>query len=188
MQTKTRDDATEQMVGMIRGGVEKMQTMTRELLEFSRGNTKLGRHTLTVRDLLQSLEPDLASCRPDIDVQIDARYEGPLRADQPRLQRLFANLIRNAREAMKSTPQKVLHLTVQLVDGAVRFDVADTGCGIPAPLLARIFEPFTANRQSKGAGLGLATGKAVLEAHGGTMSVTSSADGTSFSVILPLEG
>jgi signal transduction histidine kinase len=164
-----------------------MQTMTRELLDFSRGNTKLDLQTVTVRDLLQALAPDLALCRPGIDVQIDARYEGPLRADKQRLLRLFGNLIRNAREAMKTSPEKVLRLTVQLVDRAVRFDIADTGCGIAAPLLARIFEPFTANRQSKGAGLGLAIGKAVVEAHGGTIGVSSSADGTSFRVILPLE-
>jgi signal transduction histidine kinase len=187
MQTKTQDASTEQMVGMIRGGVEKMQTMTRELLDFSRGNTKLDLQSITVRELLQSLEPDLALCRSNINVEVEAHYEGAFLGDKPRLQRLFANLIRNAREALKSSADKSLRLTVELVDNAVRFEVTDTGCGIPAPLLARIFEPFTANRQSKGAGLGLAIGKAVVDAHGGTMGVASNAHGTCFHVVLPLQ-
>ncbi|MDQ6765973.1 MAG: ATP-binding protein [Verrucomicrobiota bacterium] len=187
MQTKTQDGIAEQMAGLIREGVEKMQTMTRELLDFSRGNTKLDIQTITVREFLQALEPEFALCRPRVEVRVEALYEGPLRADKHRLQRLFANLIRNAREAMKAAPKKLLHVTVQHVDMAVRFEISDTGCGIPAPLLPRIFEPFTSNGQSKGAGLGLAIGKAVVEAHGGSIGVASSENGTTFHIILPLD-
>ena len=186
MQTKTQDESTAQMTGMIRGGVEKMQTMTRELLDFSRGTTKLDVQATTVADLLQSLEPEFALCRPAVDLQLHAAYTGPLRADKHRLHRLFANLVRNAREAMKSTSHKALHFNVEQVDDHVRFAVLDTGCGIPAARLPHVFEPFTAHGQSKGTGLGLAIGKAVVEAHGGSISVISSEKGTSFQVILPL--
>jgi len=188
MQAKVQDEMTAQMTGMIRAGVEKMQTMTRELLDFSRGTTQLDLQTIAVRDLMQSLEPDFALCRPGVDLEIEALYEGPIRADKHRLHRLFANLIRNAREAMKTSAQKGLKFSVQHVDGSVHFEISDTGCGIPAARLAHIFEPFTTNGQSKGTGLGLAIGKAVVEGHGGSIQAISSEKGTSFQIVLPLEG
>jgi signal transduction histidine kinase len=188
MQTQAHDENTMRMTGVIREGVEKMQTMTRELLDFSRGTTKLDLQTITGADLLQSLEREFALCRPDVDLQIHAAYEGPIRADKHRLHRLFANLIRNAREAMKTSSRKVLHFKVEQVEHNVRIAVVDTGCGIPAARLAHIFEPFTASGQSKSTGLGLAIGKAVVEAHGGTITAISSEKGTSFQIILPIAG
>jgi signal transduction histidine kinase len=67
----------------------------------------------------------------------------------------------------------------------VRFEVSDTGCGIPAELLPRIFEPFVTHGKTNGTGLGLAVSKAVVEAHQGTISVRSDTKGTSFQIDLP---
>ena len=67
-----------------------------------------------------------------------------------------------------------------------RVDVVDTGPGIPHELRARIFEPFFTTKAT-GTGLGLAIVKRILDAHHGEVSVESSAEGTTFTLRLPLD-
>jgi signal transduction histidine kinase len=182
-----QNELTGKMTSLIREAVEKMEVMTRELIDFSRGSTQLNLQTITVPEFLRGLEPDLAKSRPGINVRIDVLYDGQIRVDRHRLLRVFSNLIRNAREAMKKPDGDILRLTVTRIDNHVRFEVADSGCGIPVDLLPRIFEPFMTHGKSNGTGLGLAISRAVVEAHGGTISVESSERGTTFEVDLPLE-
>ena len=174
------------MTGLIRDSVERMQTMTGELIDFSRGQSKLNLQTVGVDDLLRDLEPDFASCRPQIEVVIEARYNGPLEIDRHRFLRVFGNLIHNARQAMKQNRGQLLRLTVERIDAKVRFEISDTGCGIPAELLPHVFEPFVTHGKANGTGLGLAISKAAIEAHRGTISVRSSERGTTFQIDLPL--
>jgi signal transduction histidine kinase len=182
----SQDEVTSRMASLIRDAVQKMDTMTKELIDFSRGRTQLNLEVVNLADFVHSLEPDLAKCRPRMEVRTEILYQGKLNIDRHRLLRVFANLIRNAREAMKEGEGHVLRLTVQRVDSSARFQLADTGHGIPGELLPRIFEPFVTHGKSNGTGLGLAISKAVVEAHGGVISVQSSDKGTTFSMDLPL--
>jgi signal transduction histidine kinase len=183
-----QDDLTGKMAGLIRDAVEKMEAMTRELIDFSRGNTQLNLHSISVGELLHKLEPDFAKCRPLVDVRIETLYHGQMSVDRHRLQRVFGNLIRNARESMAKTEEKTLLFTVKRVESRVHFEVSDTGCGIPPQLLPQIFEPFVTHGKTNGTGLGLAISKAVVEAHRGLIWVKSSERGTAFTIDLPLEG
>lgn len=182
-----QDPLTGQMAGLIREAVDKMETMTRELIDFSRGNTQLNSQPISVGEFVSKLDPDFAKCRPIVDVRIEVLYDGRITVDRNRLLRVFSNLIRNGREAMAKTDEKVLTFTVKRVDSRVHFEISDTGCGIPAQLLPRMFEPFVTHGKSNGTGLGLAISKAVVEAHRGLIWVKSNAPGTSFTVDLPLE-
>ena len=186
MRATVHDELNNKMVGLIRDAVESMEAMTRELLDFSRGKTQLNFQSINVNEFLRHLEPDFAKCRPLVDVRLEVLYEGALRVDRHRLVRVFGNLIRNAREAMKKNESRMLRFTVKPIDAGVRFEVSDTGCGIPSELLPRIFEPFVTQGKSNGTGLGLAVSKAVVEAHEGTISVQSNDKGTSFQIDLPL--
>jgi signal transduction histidine kinase len=188
IQSKNSDQLIAKMAGIIRDSVDKMQVMTKELIDFSRGNTQLHLELIGVDELLQSLQPDLANCRPGIEVQIQADYHGTLRIDRHRLLRVFGNLIRNAREAMTTGERHRLRFSIEQSGDCLRFEIADTGCGIPKELLPRIFEPFVTHGKSNGTGLGLAISKAVVEAHRGSIGVTSSGEGTSFQIDLPLAG
>lgn len=186
IQTNTHDELTEQMSSLIRGSIERMAVMTSEIIDFSRGETQLKLKWFAISELLSNLEPDFARCRPNIDVRVEVLFQDKICADQYRLVRVFGNLIRNAREAMKNKGGNILQFTVKQVDSTVRFEVTDTGCGIPSDLLPRIFEPFVTYGKSGGTGLGLAISKAAIEAHQGTITVQSSERGTSFQVDLPL--
>lgn len=183
----THDDLTGKMAKLIREAVEKMETMTQELIDFSRGRTQLNLQPVSLGEFVHGLDQDFAKCRIRVDVRIEVLYDGKIMADRHRLLRVFGNLIRNAREAMKDGEGHVLRFTVKRVGSSVRFEVADTGYGIPAPLLPRIFEPFVTHGKSNGTGLGLAISKAVIDAHGGSIAVDSSPKGTTFEIDLPLE-
>ncbi len=174
------------MSGLIKDAIDRMETMTREMLDFSRGDTQLKLKLVNVPELVSQLEPDLSKCRVASEVEVDVQFTGALRIDRHRILRVFGNLIKNAREAMKAGDKNLLRLVVRQVDQAVRFEVSDTGHGIKTDILPKIFEPFMTHGKSNGTGLGLAISKAVVDAHSGKISVTSSEAGTTFAVDLPL--
>ena len=82
-----------------------------------------------------------------------------------------------------------MHVAARLDDRTVRIDVTDTGVGIPAHDLPRIWERLYRGDQSRterGLGLGLSLVRAIVAAHGGTVEVRSDPGrGTSFTVRLP---
>jgi len=109
-------------------------------------------------------------------------------ADEQRVHQVFANLIGNA---VRFTPAGgTITLAAEKAGDAVRFSVTDTGAGIAAENLPRVFERFWRGDRSRGGcGLGLAISRAIVEAHGGTIAVDSRAgQGTTFTFTLPLAG
>jgi signal transduction histidine kinase len=181
------DETTTKMAALIKDAVESMSAMTNELIDFSRGSTQLKLEPIKVGELVHKLNHDFAKCRPIVDVRIEVLYDVQINVDRHRITRVFANLIRNAREAMAKTDEKVLRFVVKRADSRLHFQISDTGCGIPAQLLPRIFEPFVTHGKASGTGLGLAISKSVVEAHRGSISVKSSETGTTFTIDLPLE-
>jgi two-component system sensor histidine kinase HydH len=119
------------------------------------------------------------------------------RADPGALKQVLLNLFINSQQAMEGanrepvragTPDKGGELMVRTLRRAGRavVQISDTGKGIPPERLPSIFQPYHSSR-SGGTGLGLATAKKIVEAHGGTMSVHSEVGkGTSFTIELPL--
>ncbi len=103
------------------------------------------------------------------------------------LRSVFNNLFINAVQSMGSEGGS---LNVKIVpdDGFVRFDVADTGSGIPEENLSKIFEPYFSTKET-GTGLGLAIVQKIMDVHKGTIGVESSVGkGTRFIVRLPKAG
>ena len=110
-----------------------------------------------------------------------------VRADRLQIERVIANLVSNAVRHTERDGEITITATARA--GHVAIAVADTGSGIPADYLPRIFDKFVQvpNAPSGGAGLGLAIAKHIVEAHGGQISVRSEMEhGTTFTFTLPI--
>jgi two-component system sensor histidine kinase HydH len=110
------------------------------------------------------------------------------RADSGALKQVLLNLFLNSQQAMEGVPDRSGELMIRTARraGWAVIQVSDTGKGIPPERLPTIFQPYHSSR-SGGTGLGLATAKKIVEAHGGTIAVHSEVGkGTSFSIELPM--
>jgi signal transduction histidine kinase/CheY-like chemotaxis protein len=113
-----------------------------------------------------------------------------LEADPVRLEQIVVNILNNAAKYTENGGK--VDLQVRVIDGAVEIRVRDTGIGIPANMLDKIFEPFLQverrDRLNAGIGIGLALTKYLTEMHGGMIEAYSSGEGqgSEFVVVLPL--
>ncbi|MGZ4903012.1 MAG: sensor histidine kinase, partial [Halobacteriota archaeon] len=104
-------------------------------------------------------------------------------ADEYALKRVLTNLILNAVQAMPEGG--TLRIAAAQADGGASISVSDTGSGIPEEIKDKIFIPLI-TRKAKGAGLGLAVSKRLMEAQGGTIDFqTKVGRGSTFTVRLP---
>ncbi|WP_087149272.1 PAS domain-containing sensor histidine kinase [Pararhizobium antarcticum] len=106
--------------------------------------------------------------------------------DHIQIQQVLINLMRNAIEAMNQATNKELIVRTQPSGpGEIAVTVEDTGSGIPEEIAAQLFKPFTTTKPG-GMGIGLSISKRIVEAHGGTMTVSHTASGgASFRFTLP---
>ena len=188
----------------INSNVMRAAALVKKLLAFSRKQTRRAER-LDVGDTLAELHHTLRqtlSERVKLDIQ-HGRELPPIRVDKSQLETVLINLCVNARDAMvdpdtgSGTGEITIRsskveagdrpLTAPHEGQAVLIEVADTGSGMDAELLARIFEPFfTTKDENKGTGLGLATVYGIVEQSGGHLEVDSVVgEGTTFRIYLP---
>jgi signal transduction histidine kinase len=133
---------------------------------------------------------EMAPLPDNIQAAIDCPASLPaMLADSDQVRIVFANLIRNAREAMPEGG--TLSISCRPADGCVEIAVRDTGVGVPPEQLNRIMEPLYSTK-ARGLGLGLAIARAILDKNKGSLQVVSQpGHGSTFTVrlnaILPHE-
>lgn len=109
---------------------------------------------------------------------------GNFTGDKVKLEEVFINLLKNARDAVGESGK--ISMTATRHPDSLVILIKDNGCGIPAEHLDIIFEPFKTYKP-EGTGLGLALSKRIVEAHGGYLSVSSIENtGSTFTVKLPV--
>jgi two-component system phosphate regulon sensor histidine kinase PhoR len=175
--------------------VDSLSLMVSELLELSRiesGRVPLQVQPINPVDMLyKSVERlHLQAQRAGLTMSVDCCNNLPnILGDQNRLEQVLVNLLHNA---IKFTPVGgEIHVLAEQTDGEIQFSVRDTGVGIPAEDLPRIFERFykaDRARSSGGTGLGLAISRHLVEAHGGKIWAESQEGiGSTFYFSIPLE-
>jgi len=120
---------------------------------------------------------EAADVRMEVDV---APGTGSIFADAIQVQQVIGNLCRNAIDAMRERPERVL--TVRAAPGdelTTHFTIHDTGSGIPAEIRERIFDAFVSTKK-EGTGVGLSICRTIVEAHGGRIWLEPTAQGSCF--------
>ncbi|MBX3400768.1 MAG: PAS domain S-box protein [Gemmataceae bacterium] len=179
---------------------ERAAGLTRQLLAFSRKSIiepKLLDLKVVVTDVERMLRRVVGE---DIQLAVAADPEiGTVRADQGHVEQVLLNLVVNARDAMPTGGKLTIEVRNVELDETYTRDhpdarpgpyvvlaVADTGCGMDAATVSRIFEPFFSTKGEHGTGLGLATVHGIVKQSGGHVAVYSELGrGTTFKVYLP---
>lgn len=176
----------------IRLSALRMKSISDALLELAQGDAgkPVVRDPCDLADLADESVALLQRIATEHGAKLVARLEGaPVLGDAGRLGRVILNLTVNA--ILHNEAGVTVTVTTDVVDGMSELRVADDGRGIAAADLGGIFERFrrvdaSRSRHTGGAGLGLAIVKQTVEAHGGTIAVTSEVGkGTVFVVRLP---
>src|SRR5205823_9836287 len=119
----------------------------------------------------------------DIRATIDCLPGLTALADRDMLRRAVLNLLLNALDALPAGGELII--TGYFTPGGLEIEIADSGPGVPAPLLDRLFEPFFTTKGG-GTGLGLAIVERIAAAHGGRATVANCPEGgAAFTLILP---
>ena len=144
-----------------------------------------------IEDSLVLLERELTKYR----IRVEKQYAEapPAWAVGNQIQQVLLNLLINARQAMPNGGQIVIKVEHDVTSDTVDMTVRDTGCGIPADKLPRIFEPFYTTKSGPdesgrgGTGLGLSACRTIIEAHRGRIRVESTVGrGTALTIRLPV--
>ena len=188
--------AARRFLGRIETEVDALTQMATELLELSRiesGQVPLERKAVPAAALLLSAVERMRTQteRAGLVLRLDTTQDmTEVWADQPRLEQVLVNLIHNAIKFTRPGGEVVL--SAQTEADFVRFSVRDSGVGIPAEDLERIFERFykaDRARSGGGTGLGLSISRHLVEAHGGRIWVESmEGQGSTFFFTIPISG
>jgi two-component system cell cycle sensor histidine kinase/response regulator CckA len=194
-------DPSFQDIMQIKQNATRAATLVRQLLAFSRRQT-LRPQVLDLGDALSDLTMLLRRLigeKVKLDL-VHGRDLWPVKVDVSQFEQVVVNLAVNARDAMPDggklsvrtanvTADEATQLAYKGMPAAeyVRIDVSDTGTGIPADIVDKIFEPFFSTKEvGKGTGLGLSTVYGIVKQTGGFIYVDSEpGKGTSFRIFLP---
>jgi signal transduction histidine kinase len=190
------NDKQREVVHTLERQSHALNRLVRQLLDVSKydaGGAALDVRPVNTRALFSELETSLIVLADQRGVTFSVTADDSMPTevwwDQARMQEAISNLVTNA---CKFTPRGgVVALHGEGEPGTVRIDVRDTGVGIPAPELPHVFRKFfqAGNQESTnavGTGLGLAIVRGIVEAHGGTIHVSSEVGvGTTFTLVLP---
>ena len=142
-----------------------------------------------IKELAQTALTELKQVLGKHPIELNIAEDAVARVDAKRITEVLVQLLENA--AKYSPPESVIRITSELRDGKLEVSVADKGVGIDDMEQALIFDKFYRGKSERyrvqGTGMGLAIAKAIIEAHGGTIRVTSqTGSGSVFSFTIPV--
>lgn len=187
---RSAPDALRQALVEAREGVQRVQSIVRDLKTFSRTDDAPLAPVDVQRVLTSALTLANNELRHRAQVVTEFRAIPPVDANESRLGQVFLNLLVNAAQSLPEGEAE--HHTVRVVTstsalGCAQIDIHDTGAGIHPDLISRVFDPFfTTKPAGVGTGLGLPICHGIVTAFGGNIEIDSvPGKGTRVRVVLP---
>lgn len=181
------DEKAERVVGRIDRNLRRCETIIEDLLDYTRVKS-LGTEMVDIDVWLAQFINDYE--RPaDIEIRSKLAVGREIRMDRVRMAQVMNNLFDNAIDAMSDPPMSDLSIEVEskIVAGGVTLLCRDSGPGLDAALIERVFEPLVSTK-TFGVGLGLPLVRQIIELHGGTVEIQNRKRGGAEVVIeLPIE-
>jgi PAS domain S-box-containing protein len=188
------DDAQRgRQMEIIKRSAWRMNRLIDDLLDASQmetGRFAITRRAVDVPDIISELFDQFELLAADKGITLERQLDPqlpPISGDAGRLVQACTNLIANA---LKFTERGgTIRVRASATVHNLLIDVEDTGCGIAADHLERVFRRFwQADARAHGVGLGLVIARGIIEAHGGTIRVASTLGrGSTFTIVLPLD-
>jgi signal transduction histidine kinase len=176
------NETVKEYLEIITGRVQEAEKIVSDLLNLSRNRVADRRETTSYHLVEEALARQPAPGGITVAVKLPPDLP-PLFVDPQQIGQVLANLISNAYQAMPNGGK--VTVTAQARANEVSLSIADTGQGMPAETMAKVFEPLFTTK-AKGVGLGLAVSKNLVEINGGKIEVESAeGQGSSFTLILP---
>jgi len=182
-EVETLSDNNKRRVQIIQKEVNRLDSLVKEVLMFSRQSTPV----MTSFNIKNFLDGLISQIKPqENNLQVEIRNEAEdmeIKGDVEKLKQVFLNILINAAEAVPENGE--IRISTELKKEKIDILVADNGYGIEYP--DRIFEPFFTTK-SMGTGLGLAVSQNIIEQHKGQLYIKSSKPGeTIFCISLPIK-
>ncbi len=177
------DEKGKEMVEIIEKAVAYSDKIISDLLDYSR-EIKLELTETTPKSMLKEAYSSL-EIPQNVRLQDETEDKPRMKADVPRMKRVFINIIKNALDAMPN--DGVLTIRSEEKEKHVSFSFTDTGTGMSEEARVKLWTPLFTTK-AKGMGFGLPICKRIVETHGGTISVESTVGkGTTFRINVPIE-
>ena len=186
-----RNEPVRAILDQTRNACQRAAMLSSQLLTFAKGGDPVRRVVSIARLVTDAVDLARAGAQTTVELSIaeDLRFA---EVDAGQIGQVLHNILLNARQAMPEAGGIIeVHAENVVLAGApdranrIRISIRDYGCGIPADVLPRIFDPYFTTKPS-GRGLGLATAHAIIAKHRGSLSAESRpGHGTTFTIELP---
>ena len=182
---------TANFLRLLREQTERMNQMTKTLLEMSELRTVPCADRIEIAPMIEEIFADLTPLAEKNGIILESTGDGTMTGSDTLIYRLLFNLTENA--IRYNRPDGTVCITVTSEEKQLVIRVADTGCGIPEQYRESIFQPFfrvdkSRSRENGGVGLGLSLVWEIATLHGGDVRVEKSSEkGTTIAVKLPLD-
>jgi two-component system sensor kinase FixL len=185
-------DATELRVALTRvaKNAERAGDIVRNLRHFvakTEPQTKSVNVNYLVREVLRLVRPELRESEITLTLDLADDLQ-PIETDNIQIQQVIFNLLQNGIEAINGSTGGERQLAIRtgrVGEDSIEISVSDTGGGIPADMMDRLFEPFVTTKPN-GMGIGLSISRSIVDAHGGRLWATPNPKrGATFHLRLP---
>ncbi len=170
--------------------LHRVERSVSHLLRFAR-DEEMQREEVRMADIVDSALESFRDRFERADIQLERRLdcEGPLRGDPEQLRRVVINLVGNAVDALDDSDSVDKRIDVEmgenLAGSEIWLRIKDNGPGVDQELVSKMFSPFYTSKVN-GTGLGLAICKKLVDAHGGSIEITSDrGEGAEFLLTFP---